>query len=274
MNTMFDRFYFRLSAQFETTFHAHPEYEINYIYDGRCKIVVGNRRFDMESGCLLIMDGKSPHGPIMEEACTHTMLRFDAASMRALLVMNPDIDLFRPFHVLRNHNWRLKGNEKEEVERILNQIEHDCGHSDLIRVLRMRMHVMNLLLFIFDHSRELLSQQKQIPTHKEMKVREVMQFIDENYMHDLNMDTISREVCFSKFYLARLFKELTGQTIFEYVNRQRIVRAKLFLIEEKATPVTEICYRVGFKQLEHFSKNFKRLVGVSPERYRKSHGMM
>lgn len=268
--TMFDRYYFRLNAKHETKFHTHADYEINYFYDGSCKLMVGERCIDMAAGSLLIMDGMTPHGPIMQESCTYTMLRFNVSTVRSFLVLNDDVDLLRPFELLRNHCWRLTDKDKEELEHLLRRLEHLHPLTDPISVYRLHAVFLDLLLFICGLSRKVMTEQNEFPAYKEMKVRSVMKYIDDHYMHELSMDMLSRQACLSKFYLARLFKQLTGLTVFEYVNRQRITQAKLLLLEERSTSVTEICFRVGFKELAHFSKNFKQLVGVSPEGFRKS----
>ncbi|MDF2713469.1 MAG: AraC family transcriptional regulator [Paenibacillus sp.] len=268
MPSILDRYHFRLSAQHETKFHKHASYEINYFYEGRCKMMLGDRCVEMSAGCLLIMDGLTPHGPIMNEPCTYSMLKFDA--MRTRPLVHEDIDLLRPFQQLRNYCWQLAGEEKNEFEQLMRRLELLQGQTDPIGVYRMQTVFVDLLLFICELTRKTDIEQSDFPACKEVKVKALMAYIDDHYMQELTLDKLSREACLSKFYLTRLFKQFTGLTVFEYVNRQRITQAQLLLLAEKSTSVTDICFRVGFKELAHFSKNFKQLVGVSPEHYRKS----
>ncbi|MCK9912405.1 helix-turn-helix transcriptional regulator, partial [Microbacteriaceae bacterium K1510] len=70
-------------------------------------------------------------------------------------------------------------------------------------------------------------------------------------------------------YLSRTFKEVTGVPLFDYIYRQRINQARIRFLLDPDASVTDVGYAVGFKHPAHFSRLFKRLMGVSPDRYRR-----
>lgn len=72
----------------------------------------------------------------------------------------------------------------------------------------------------------------------------------------------------SKYHLAKVFKEMTGVTIFKYLYQRRINQAKIEFLLSTAS-VTEICYQVGFNYPSHFTKVFKQLTGLTPEQYKR-----
>ncbi|MEG2570295.1 MAG: AraC family transcriptional regulator, partial [Clostridia bacterium] len=94
-------------------------------------------------------------------------------------------------------------------------------------------------------------------------------YINKNFAHALTIEDISASVGFSKYYLCRMFKELTGQTVFEYLNFVRCVRAKLLLGtgEYNVSQVAELC---GFSNLSYFTKQYKRNVGTLPSKEKAS----
>ncbi len=90
-------------------------------------------------------------------------------------------------------------------------------------------------------------------------------FIDSNYADNLDLDNIADEAYFSKFHFIRLFKQIYGKTPHQYLTSVRIEKAMLLL--QTDTPVSEVCYSVGFESLTSFSGLFKRNVGISPSTY-------
>ncbi|MNW17971.1 HTH-type transcriptional activator Btr [compost metagenome] len=59
----------------------------------------------------------------------------------------------------------------------------------------------------------------------------------------------------------------------EYVNRERINRSKELMFRESDIKMHEIAQRVGFDSPSYFSSVFRRIEGLSPEQFKKIHGM-
>lgn len=73
----------------------------------------------------------------------------------------------------------------------------------------------------------------------------------------------------SKSRLCRLFRRESGSTIMTELNRQRLKAAQRMLLETDM-PVTEICYKCGFRDLSCFFRNFHRETGTTPLAFRKN----
>ena len=69
-------------------------------------------------------------------------------------------------------------------------------------------------------------------------------------------------------HTARLFKQETGQTVFEYVRHLRIAQAKTLLATTEEN-ISEIAHRTGFSSLTVFSRNFTQEVGLPPSEFRR-----
>ena len=80
---------------------------------------------------------------------------------------------------------------------------------------------------------------------------------------------LADDIGMSRATLARRFKELVGQTMFDYLTRLRIQRAKT-LLEEVAKPLYDIASDVGYESEVAFTKTFKRQVGMTPTGYRRA----
>lgn len=66
--------------------------------------------------------------------------------------------------------------------------------------------------------------------------------------------------------LKRLFRQIFGNSIFNYYQEFRMKEAALLLKEEKLS-VAEVGYRMGFINLSHFSRTFKEHIGMKPKQY-------
>ncbi len=100
-------------------------------------------------------------------------------------------------------------------------------------------------------------------------VYKVIEYIRKNYFKKISLDDIANHVNFSKTYLSRIFKDEVGENISNYVNKIRIEKAKLLIIDKKFSLI-DIANLVGFEDQSYFTKVFKSIVGISPKKYKES----
>ena len=98
-------------------------------------------------------------------------------------------------------------------------------------------------------------------------VREITSYIREHYAEDCSNERIAAVFSYHPGYISRLMVEHTGMSLHQYVSRTRIGYA-LGLLEGGAYSVAEVAARVGFSDLVHFSKTFRKQIGKSPSAYR------
>ena len=97
-------------------------------------------------------------------------------------------------------------------------------------------------------------------------VEATKRFIREN-LADTTQESVASHVGVSAIYLSVLFKEVTGENFRDYLIAAKINRAKQLLAETDIR-VYEIALQSGYTDIKYFSKNFRRLVGCSPNEYR------
>lgn len=99
-------------------------------------------------------------------------------------------------------------------------------------------------------------------------VRRGKEFILDNLDNLLRLDDVAKHTNVSTYYFCKIFKQATGITFTEFVNRQRIERAKRLLLDPEVR-VTEVAYDVGFQSLSQFNRSFLKIVGAPPTEYRR-----
>ncbi len=93
-------------------------------------------------------------------------------------------------------------------------------------------------------------------------------YFNDNFKEKISLDTMSKEIGISKYYLHRVFKEINGKTPLEYLTTIRLDNAKNKLQYSKET-IFEIAMTSGFDNTTYFSNLFKKHIGISPTQFRK-----
>lgn len=100
-------------------------------------------------------------------------------------------------------------------------------------------------------------------------VQTVRNYIAEHYQQPLNRENLAELVYLNPNYLSRQFKKFTGRSLMDYVNCERIIRAKQML-KESDLAVSEISGSVGFSNTAYFTRIFKKYAnGLSPKEFRR-----
>lgn len=102
-------------------------------------------------------------------------------------------------------------------------------------------------------------------------IRVAKQYVQQHYSQPITLEDVCEEVGFSSSYFSALFKKETGEGFAKYLTRVRMERAKE-LLQQTSLPVSEICARVGYSDLKHFTQNFKKETNLNPGQYRKLYG--
>lgn len=98
-------------------------------------------------------------------------------------------------------------------------------------------------------------------------VRRAQSYIRKNYASSqLSLEEVSGYVEVSRTHLSAQFKKECGMTFRDFLTRTRIDSA-IKLLEETNLRIYEICELVGYPNVEHFSRIFKKITGVSPNRF-------
>jgi YesN/AraC family two-component response regulator len=100
-------------------------------------------------------------------------------------------------------------------------------------------------------------------------VRRALAYMREHFAEALTLADVAREARLSRFHFCRLFHRQIGVPFHEHLHELRVGRAKTLLADPHVS-VTEVAYAVGFNDLSHFDRTFRRMVGRSPTGYRAS----
>lgn len=253
--------------------HVHDDYEIYYLLEGDRYYFIENKTYLISEGSLVFINKGQIHktGNASKSHHDRILIVLREEPFATFLSSVCDISLSDFF---KNNNGVIK----------LNDAAQDCVKSYLLGIAdeihQKKPHyeasvMMNLcFLFILAIRCSTCESSLDIPNlsntaiHK--KVDEVASYITSNYVEAKSLDELSKHFSINKCYLSRIFKEVTGFTVSEYININRIKEAKNLLLTTNLS-MSEISHNIGYESITYFEKVFFKFTETSPLKYRKQH---
>ncbi len=107
-------------------------------------------------------------------------------------------------------------------------------------------------------------------TPENRRVRQVEEFIDENYKKEIRLKQLSDIAGMTPAAFSRYFRTHTGKTVSDYIIDIRLGHAARSLVDSNSS-VAEICYECGFNNISNFNRLFKKKKGCSPTAFRENY---
>lgn len=98
-------------------------------------------------------------------------------------------------------------------------------------------------------------------------VRNALAYMEEHYQEKLTLNKVADQIYVSQWHLSKLLNKQEGKNFSEILNQIRINKAKE-LLKDPALRIVDIAEMVGFVEVAHFSRVFKKVAGVSANEYR------
>lgn len=135
--------------------------------------------------------------------------------------------------------------------------------DDVCKTAKLKIIVLNILIML--RSQFTIKQEKSINQFRSLdRIKKTILYIRENYNKKLTLDELSQNVYVDKFLLSREFKQITGQTIIEYINSYKCKIAANYI--SNGTPVLEAARLCGFNNMSFFTKTFKKYFKTLPSK--------
>ncbi|CES33416.1 regulatory protein SoxS [Salmonella enterica subsp. enterica serovar Typhi] len=98
-------------------------------------------------------------------------------------------------------------------------------------------------------------------------IQTLIEWIDEHINQPLNIDVVAKKSGYSKWYLQRMFRTVTHQTLGEYIRQRRLLLAAVEL-RTTERPIFDIAMDLGYVSQQTFSRVFRREFDRTPSDYR------
>lgn len=100
---------------------------------------------------------------------------------------------------------------------------------------------------------------------------EVISYIEKHLEQELSLEEIAGALHYSRYYVARAFKENTGMTLHRYIQDRRLKEAAGKLAQT-GEPILEVAFSAGYGSQQAFTQAFRRAYQCTPQEYRRMGG--
>ncbi len=249
--------------------HYHPEVEIVFIEKGFGNRYVGNHTSRFEDGDLILLGPNVPHfgyefgiHGVHEEVVVQFNQEIITASKTLLPEMSSINDLIKRAKSGISFYGETKTKIGEELLLMDSQNPFDRMQS-LFRILQFLSESDECKILNADGITLIIKNQN------EDRINKVFQYVEENYDSEITLDVISQLASMTVPAFCRYFKKNTKKTFTQFVNDFRIKQA-IKLLAQGDRSIAEIANEVGFNNFSHFNKQFKRVTGQAPSKYKKA----
>lgn len=264
------------------------EYELIFMQKGSIEIIISNNKYVLEAGDYLFIEpGVMHEGKAITSGAffyVHIVCDVNAVNKNYISEKINYHNQKLNEHIAENNFYTLP--DRFKIINIKNNMKvkksKEVINTSFQEALSYRNELtINSILFINIRIKEIfVLLQRELMIELKMNdiyssngqinpyIKEAVIYLNNNVKKKIALSDVSDSVGISCQYLNRLFKQILGCTIIEYINRRKIKIAKELIVASTLT-FREVSFEIGLDNPYYFSRLFKKEEGLTPSEYRK-----
>ena len=247
-------------------YHAHDFIEFSYVVSGSVNYKIDDNFYNAKEKTLLVFNPGVYHKESLSKGEQATELHIGFRNIK--------IDGLPLNYILKeNFNIAVEFKQyKDEFHKCCLEIIEEQENCEVGKELVLKSLIMKLIALFLKESNYVKNSKKvdryDFPFYdKSNVVKIILEYFDNNYMKNISLDDIAKNMYLSSVYISKVFKDKTGESPINYLINLRLEKAKDLLIATES-PIKSISQSVGYKDAYYFSKLFKKYYGDSPCKFR------
>ena len=267
----------RTKSEFTYPIHVHPEYELNYIENGKgAGRLIGDSFEEIGDLELCLIGNENLGHAWMDHHCKSqdiyeiTIHFHKELFLESLLNKNQ----FHTIAVMFENAKKGIVFSRAAIERVKSRIVSLSSNQNGFH------SVMELIYILYELSNDKDSRilctstfTNQDDSSESRRIQKVINFMHSNYQKEIRLIDVASHVNMSEVSFSRFMKKRTGKNYIEYLNDLRLGIASRFLVDSNKT-IVEISYECGFNNLSNFNRIFKKRKGYTPKEFRENYTKM
>lgn len=249
----------------EERYHSHDYLEMAFMMSGSGKYHIDDVIYDVKEGDLLIFNPGVKHQALIDEESDVPTTEFFVGCADLQLKGFPKnvMPLTGGGHILHT-----TGDLRQKLFKICSSMDAEKELGGYARYFVMKAYLMQMLVYIIRSQRPkpvVMSGGYAFESvNKKYVVEQIVNYFEEHYSEKISLDSIAENMYLSTFYISKIFKSETGDAPIRHLINIRLEKAREIIEEAPELSIKEVASRVGYEDVYHFSKQFKKHYGVSP----------
>jgi AraC-like DNA-binding protein len=253
--------------------HRHDFCELTIVTRGGAMHMLEGTAFPVTAGDVFLLQGRQRHYFYHRENLDLINIMYDPEKIAlpenelrrmpgycAMFLLEPT---YR-----RQHNFasrlHLKRVPLGHVEQLVGVLEKESLEKPPGYEVALRAKLLELIVYL---SRAYTNTDT-TEAHALLRVGNVIGALENDFSRDWKLDDLLKIANMSRSNLMRVFRKATGQPPIEYLVRLRVQRSMEMLLNTDLS-ITEIAMEIGFNDSSYFTRQFRKINGLSPSAYRK-----
>lgn len=253
--------------------HWHLQMEIIYVKKGRGTVSIDLTAENVQAGDIILIAPGQLHGIFQFEndRMEYENILFD---LTMLMAKNKDLctaDFFEPLQLTYVPAKNIYTSADPAYRRIachLDRADEICRTFPPAYQLAIKGCLFSLFYELFSDWQGSAAQPKSRRPLE--KLKQILKYVEQNYQKRITIEEISSYSDYSPSHFMKYFKNAMGMSFIEYVNDYRLMTAARMLLSCDDT-ILAIAGEIGFDNLSHFNRCFKKKFGKTPSAYRTFH---
>ena len=247
--------------------HFHSAVEVVLPVTGECIYTIETEEFCVQPGEVMIVPAGCRHALRMGENSSRDLLLYEMNGVFTLKEFGAFRQMLtKPLYVRQEHPYR------EKVHALMTDVVKVYRAGGLLRNLHCYALLLEVYAVLGEHYLSTAASPAEVNALNrhlsgEDAFNRALDYVNENYMDDVTLDSLAAYAGFSRYTLSRMFRQHTGATFTQYLNKRRVIMAEELLSGTKM-PVTQVALQCGFNSIATFNRVFRDVRGCTPTQYR------
>lgn len=247
--------------------HFHNYMEIGYCYHGRGELLIEDRTYIYSDRMFTVIPENIPHTTISApgNVCKWEFLFVDIRNFIRNEMMSDELSTDEILRIINKRGTLKTAQNHPALNELILKIIEECRNGNMYYKESIKGYLRAFVIEILrlDEEREKAGGQR-----ISLFIRKAIEYIDAHYSEDVKILDVANECGLSESHFRRNFENSMHMRPVDYLNMVRVDEA-CRLIRRGDRSMEQIGVAVGFDTPSTFIRNFKKITGMTPQKWRK-----